>query len=168
MAISSPVSPDIRTYADVELDAKPFLNLIVAPNGCGKSALVCGIIVGLAGDVSLTGRSGNLAEYVRFGCSSGSTEIELKSLSGRNYVIQRKIFVIEKENGTRGSRSEWMLNGSSSREADVKSFVKGLNIAVDNLCQCLPQERVVEFVKMNSKELLHNTEKSSGTRLSFR
>lgn len=144
------------------MDAAPFLNLIVAPNGCGKSALVCGIIIGLAGDVSLTGRSGDLAEYVKFGCETGSTDIELKAPSGRNYRIQRKLNVTTKADGSRSCRSEWLLNGKTSKEKEVKAFVSGLSIAVDNLCQCLPQERVVEFVKMNSKELLQNTEKAVG------
>ena len=144
------------------MDAAPFLNLIIAPNGCGKSALVCGIIVGLAGDVSLTGRSGNLTEYVKFGCDTGSTDIELKARTGRNYRIQRKLNISLKADGTRSCRSEWLLNGKTSTEKDVRAFVRGLNIAIDNLCQCLPQERVVEFVKMNSKELLQNTEKAVG------
>ena len=144
------------------LNAAPLLNLIVAPNGCGKSALVCGLIIGLAGDVSLTGRSGNLSEYVRFGCDSGMTDIELKCPGSRNYRIQRKLIVITKPDGNRSSKSEWLLNGKPAKESEVKDFVKSLNIAVDNLCQCLPQERVVEFVKMNSKDLLFNTEKAVG------
>lgn len=144
------------------MEAAPFLNLIVAPNGSGKSALVCGMIVGLAGDVSLTGRSGNLSDYVKFGCETGSTDIELKAASGRNHRIQRILNKTVKEDGTSGCRSEWILNGKTSTERDVRKFVKNLNIAIDNLCQCLPQERVVEFVKMNSKELLQNTEKAVG------
>jgi chromosome segregation ATPase len=142
------------------MDAAPFLNLIIAPNGSGKSALVCGMIVGLAGDVSLTGRSGNLSDYIKFGCDTGYTDIELISGPGRNHRIQRKLNKTVKEDGSCGCRSEWLLNGKTSTEKEVKAFVKSLNIAIDNLCQCLPQERVVEFVKMNSKELLQNTEKA--------
>lgn len=37
-----------------------------------------------------------------------------------------------------------------------------LNIQLDNLCQFLPQEKVVEFSKMTPEELLLSTEKAIG------
>ena len=36
--------------------------------------------------------------------------------------------------------------------------IKQFNIQIDNLCQFLPQDRVQDFAKMNSKELLKNTQ----------
>jgi len=40
--------------------------------------------------------------------------------------------------------------------------VQRLNIQVDNLCQFLPQERVVEFAKLSPQGLLRETEKAVG------
>ncbi|MPC36506.1 Structural maintenance of chromosomes protein 5 [Portunus trituberculatus] len=40
--------------------------------------------------------------------------------------------------------------------------IKELNIQVDNLCQFLPQDRVVAFAKMNSQNLLMATQKAVG------
>ena len=37
-----------------------------------------------------------------------------------------------------------------------------MNIDINNLCQVLPQERVVEFSRLTPKELLLSTEKSIG------
>ncbi|CAK9295324.1 unnamed protein product [Gordionus sp. m RMFG-2023] len=44
----------------------------------------------------------------------------------------------------------------------IQAIVDKLNIQVDNLCQFLPQDRVADFAKMNSCELLENTEKAVG------
>jgi hypothetical protein len=44
----------------------------------------------------------------------------------------------------------------------VEDLVTKLNIQVDNLCQFLPQDRVADFSKMNSHQLLENTEKCVG------
>lgn len=114
----------------------------------------------------MTGRSSTLADYVRFGQNEALIEIELKNNRGANYIIQRKLIKSERQEGREVKiecRSEWMLNGSRSTLHEVRDFVqKNLNITVDNLCQFLPQERVVEFVKMNTQQLLENTEKAAG------
>ena len=42
----------------------------------------------------------------------------------------------------------------------VEEMVNRLNIQVSNLCQFLPQDKVADFAKMTSQELLVNTEKA--------
>lgn len=39
-------------------------------------------------------------------------------------------------------------------------FVAQFNIQINNLCQFLPQDRVQDFAKMNSQEILNNTQSS--------
>lgn len=56
----------------------------------------------------------------------------------------------------------WRLNNSDATKAQVIAFNKSLNIDINNLCQILPQERVVEFSRMTPKQLLISTEKSFG------
>ena len=46
----------------------------------------------------------------------------------------------------------------------IADAVAALNIQLDNLCQFLPQDRVVEFAKMTPTELLLETEKAFGAR----
>ena len=40
-----------------------------------------------------------------------------------------------------------------------------LNIHVNNLCQFLPQDKVADFAKMSSKELLDSTERAVSNNL---
>jgi len=41
---------DFLTYDHVEVFPGPRLNMVVGPNGTGKSSVVCGIVIGLGGD----------------------------------------------------------------------------------------------------------------------
>jgi hypothetical protein len=52
--------------------------------------------------------------------------------------------------------------GRVKTQKEVEKQVAELNIQLDNLCQFLPQEKVVEFSKMNPHELLLNTERAIG------
>lgn len=158
-----------RTYDNVTLYAGDNLNLVIGPNGTGKSALVCAIIIGLAGDPSATGRSGSLKEYIKFGCSFAQVTVELSSgTTQADHVITRKLTPIqlddEEAQSSRRSdcKSEWSLNGKAAKVTQIKELISKLNIRVDNLCQFLPQERVVEFAKMNSINLLTSTLKALG------
>ncbi|CAG2122574.1 unnamed protein product, partial [Medioppia subpectinata] len=156
---------DFMTYKKVEMKAGPNLNLVLGPNGTGKSALVCSIIIGLGGEPSTTGRSGHLGEYIRFGCDSALVEIELynETPKAKNYLIQRVIQAKQSHSsGKTEYTSHFKLNGKDSNRTHVREFTRQLNINVDNLCQFLPQERVVEFVKMDRKTLLECTEKAAG------
>jgi hypothetical protein len=47
-------------------------------------------------------------------------------------------------------------------EKDVTELVKSLNIQFDNLCQFLPQDKVVEFARLDPYELLIATQKAIG------
>lgn len=46
-----------RTYKQVELYPGPSLNMIIGPNGTGKSTFVCAIILGLCGKTNVIGRA---------------------------------------------------------------------------------------------------------------
>lgn len=55
------------------------------------------------------------------------------------------------------------LPGSLVPKKKIKELVDKLNIQVDNLCQFLPQDRVVNFAALSSQELLRETEKAAGS-----
>jgi chromosome segregation ATPase len=136
--------------------------MVIGPNGTGKSAIVCSIIVGLAGDVTLTGRANTITSLVQRGCDWASTEIELFNDDGRNHVIQRKIIITSRDEARQEHRTEWSLNGKQVPKKTIQKLIEELNIKVDNLCQFLPQDSVASFVKMNPSELLLNTLKAAG------
>jgi chromosome segregation ATPase len=45
------------TYDDCEFHPGPRLNVILGPNGTGKSSIVCGIALGLGGSTKILGKS---------------------------------------------------------------------------------------------------------------
>jgi structural maintenance of chromosomes protein 5 len=124
--------------------------------GTGKSSFVCALCVGLGGSTRLLGRADHVSSFVRRGTNEGEVTITLASDDpSRPHVIRRKIKAVD-------NSSLWFLNGRESNLRDVTEIVKGLNIQLDNLCQFLPQDKVVEFARMKPVELLAATEEAVG------
>jgi chromosome segregation ATPase len=146
------------TYSSAEFKCGPNLNMIIGPNGTGKSSLVCAICLGLGWSASFLGRAKDVGEYVKHGSKQAEIEIELKAgvHHRRNPVVRR---VIKRE----GNKTSWSINGSSASHKDVRKLAHQFNIQVDNLCQFLPQDRVVEFAALTPVQLLEQTQKAVGT-----
>lgn len=142
------------TYDAVEFRPGPYLNIIIGPNGTGKSTIVCAICLGLAGKPSLLGRALQPMEYIKHGSDRAMIEIELFNPLGENYVIRRDIY--------KDNTSKWTVNGRNATQRNVEVTINNLNIQVGNLCQFLPQDKVTDFAKMTQQELLENTEKAVG------
>ncbi|KAI5750136.1 hypothetical protein M8J76_013121 [Diaphorina citri] len=142
------------TYDSMEVFPGDKLNVIIGPNGTGKSTIACAIVLGLGGKPAVIGRSKQLSAFVQYGQTKASVEIELFNPDAVNYVIKR-VFDTKNE-------SKWNVNGRQSTEQQVRSLVAKLNIQIDNLCQFLPQDRVQDFAKMNKQQLFYNTLKSIG------
>lgn len=147
---------NFMTYGDVEMEPGPRLNVILGPNGTGKSSFVCALAIGLAGSTKLLGRADKLAEFVKRGEESGYSEITLATKDPERPMVVRR--EIRRKDGT----STWKVNGAPVPLERVKTEMKNLGVQLDNLCQFLPQDRVVEFAKMSSQELLQETEKAIG------
>ena len=80
-------------------------------------------------------------------------EVELHNEAGSNFVINRKWSKCESSK----TKTTWTLNGRVTTGKQVTDLVRKLNIQTDNLCQFLPQDKVHDFSKMNSKQLLGRT-----------
>ena len=91
---------------------------------------------------------------MKHGCQEATIEIELAG--DRKYpeaVIRCRI--------TReGNKSAFYLNGSSVSKKEILKVARHFSIQIDNLCQFLPQDKVVEFAAMNPVELLHSTQRA--------
>ncbi|XP_064032553.1 structural maintenance of chromosomes protein 5 [Pogoniulus pusillus] len=142
------------TYDVCEVRPGPNLNMIVGPNGTGKSSIICAICLGLAGKPSFIGRADKVGLFVKQGCLKGVVEIELCKTPD-NIIITREIQVTN-------NTSAWFINRKPVTLKTVEEQIAALNIQVDNLCQFLPQDRVGEFAKLSKIELLEATEKSIG------
>ncbi|NXM66247.1 SMC5 protein, partial [Serilophus lunatus] len=143
------------TYDACEVFPGPNLNVVIGPNGTGKSSIVCAICLGLAGKPSFLGRVDKVGLFVKQGRMRGLVEIELFKKPG-NIIITREIQVAN-------NTSLWFINRKPATLKAVEQQVSALNIQMDNLCQFLPQDKVGEFARLSKIELLEATEKSIGS-----
>ncbi|RDA85445.1 hypothetical protein CP532_1017 [Ophiocordyceps camponoti-leonardi (nom. inval.)] len=143
---------DFVTYESAEFLPGPNLNMVIGPNGTGKSSLVCAICLGLGYSPKHLGRAGSVKEFVKHGKETATIEIELqKRPSDRaNHVVRSQI---RREQNSQ----KWWLNDKETTHKAVQNLMKSLKIQVDNLCQFLPQDRVVEFAACTPVGLLHET-----------
>ncbi|KAJ3158631.1 Structural maintenance of chromosomes protein 5 [Geranomyces michiganensis] len=146
------------TYDSVEFLPGPNLNMIIGPNGTGKSSLVCAIALGLGGRPDALGRQKSLQDFIKDGKEKASIEIELKSKGrGGNVVVKRRF-----KKGAERNANTWHYNGDIVSEKVLREKMAALKVQVDNLCSFLPQEKVSEFAQMNPRELLIETERAAG------
>jgi chromosome segregation ATPase len=66
-----------RTYDSLEFSPGPNLNVIIGPNGTGKSTIVCAICLGMTGKPIVLGRAATIADYIKYGRNKAMVEIEL-------------------------------------------------------------------------------------------
>ncbi|KAI8910380.1 hypothetical protein EDD86DRAFT_205257 [Gorgonomyces haynaldii] len=144
------------TYSEAEFYPGPHMNMVIGPNGTGKSTIVCAIALGMAGKPEVLGRSKDLSDFIKQGEENAMVEIEVKD--DPNQIVQRFL-----KRGVKSS--EYKLNGKKVSESSVKQQLTKFNIQVDNLCQFLPQDRVASFAQMDTVKLLHETERAAGNNL---
>jgi structural maintenance of chromosomes protein 5 len=144
------------TYEEAEFHPGPNLNMVIGPNGTGKSSLVCAICLGLGYGPSHLGRAQKVGEFVKHGKDDATIEIELqrRPADAHNHIIKVRI--------TRdGDKRKWWINNRENSLKAVQNLTRELGIQVDNLCQFLPQDRVAEFAGLNPVELLHHTQRAA-------
>ncbi|EFC42567.1 structural maintenance of chromosome 5 [Naegleria gruberi] len=144
---------NFMTYDDCEFFPGPGLNLVLGPNGTGKSSIVGAICVGLAGHTKLLGRASRVSDMIKHGKSEAFVEIELKAAK-KNVVIKRS-FHLNKDNK---ESTDWRVNGTKKTGEEVRNIIEGFNIQLDNLTQFLPQEKVCEFAALDSTQRLEQTQ----------
>jgi len=65
------------TYDNVVCKPGPNLNVIIGPNGTGKSSIICGICLAVGGKPKILGRSDSIADFVKHGQQQGSAEVHM-------------------------------------------------------------------------------------------
>ena len=108
-----------------------------------------GICLGLAGKTAVLGRASNLSEFIKIGEQEAMVEVELFVPDEENVVIQRR--------WRQDNKSTWTIRGRKTTQKEVEKVVAHFRIQVDNLCQFLPQDKVHDFSRQNSKGLLDST-----------
>ena len=112
---------NFMTYDHVEFRPGPHLNMILGPNGTGKSSIAAALAIGLGfhpkvcsmstragfADVQVMGRAPDLKSYVKQGCEEAQTEVEIKGgRGGRNTVLHCTF-------GRESGKTAWRVNGES-------------------------------------------------------
>lgn len=165
------------TYSDVEFNPGPRLNMVVGPNGTGKSTILCAICLGLGGEPPLLGRADDARTFIMHEKERAVICITLAPTvdpaTGRFGPVHTVRRVIDRSKGSDRGRgkgaSTFYVNDQVVPKRDVIRLVtETYHIAVDNLCTFLPQDRVGSFSGFDSKALLRETEKSmSGSKHLF-
>lgn len=147
---------NFTTYSYAEFKLSPTLNMIIGPNGTGKSTLVAAICLGLGGSIDLIRRK-SLRSMIKTGYNESVIEITLKdsAQSQTDLVVIERTFTAKELN--------WIVNNRVSDERSVRKLCRSLNIQLDNLCHFLPQERVAEFATLSPEKLLIQTERTLGS-----
>ncbi|XP_014296663.2 structural maintenance of chromosomes protein 5 [Microplitis demolitor] len=145
---------DFITYSEAVVTPGRNLNMVIGPNGSGKSTLVSALALGLGATPKTLGKPGHISQYIRTGCQKAYIEIHIQQTINKIIKISRTF--------TSENKTTWMIDGHPVIESKIRDVIQDFNIQVENLCQFLPQERVSDFSKMDSRQLLLNTEKSVG------
>lgn len=151
--IKSVAVKDFVTYDVVIFYPDEHLNIIIGPNGTGKSTIVAAIVLGMGGNCKLLSRSGSIEDYIKNGKEMAKIEVALYKNSRGDIMMFNRTF-------NRSGMDRFEIDGTKVSHKEFLKRVKDLNIQIDNLCQFLPQDRVQDFTKMNSRELLLNTQAS--------
>ncbi|KAI1329943.1 P-loop containing nucleoside triphosphate hydrolase protein [Xylariaceae sp. FL0255] len=140
------------TYEQAEFLPGPNLNMVIGPNGTGKSSLVCAICLGLGYSPKHLGRASTYGEFVKHGKDQATIEVELQKRPEEraNHIIRVTIY---RDNSFR----KWLINGKDANSKGVQDLVRSLRIQIDNLCQFLPQDKVAEFAGLTPTRLLEET-----------
>ena len=151
------------TYKHVVFRPGPRINLVIGPNGVGKSSILCAVVLGLGGKPNLLGRQKHLKEFVRRGAddSTGNdkTIIRITLKANPDDAGMDQDPEIERSFTRSGNTSNWKINGKSTTEKVVTSLVRDTyGIKLDNLCMFLPQDIVQKFTEYNHQELLRETQ----------
>jgi structural maintenance of chromosomes protein 5 len=144
------------TYEKASFHPGPNLNMVIGPNGTGKSSLVCAICLGLGYSPVHLGRAQKVGEFVKHGSDHATIEIELQARreDEQNHIVKVRII-------RDGDKRKWWINNNETSLKTVQALTRELGIQVDNLCQFLPQDRVAEFAGLNPVELLHHTQRAA-------
>lgn len=144
------------TYENAEFYPGPSLNMVIGPNGTGKSSLVCAICLGLGWGPVHLGRAQQIGEFVKHEMNDAFVEIELQKRPNepRNHVVRLRII-------RDGNSREFWLDDRKTSLKNVQALTRAFNIQVDNLCQFLPQDKVSEFAALSPVELLQQTQRAA-------
>ncbi|KAJ3359528.1 Structural maintenance of chromosomes protein 5, partial [Allomyces javanicus] len=114
-------------YDRAQFNMHPGLNMIIGPNGTGKSTVVCALALGLGYPPKVTGRGTDLYDFVQNGKDQAKIEITLSMGADKEpLVILRTL-----DKNTR--HSSYTVNRKRASEKEIKSLLDKLDIQIDSI-----------------------------------
>jgi DNA repair ATPase RecN len=149
------------TYTAAEFHLGPSLNMIIGPNGTGKSTLVCAICLGLGWSSEHLGRAKETGLFVKNGSTEAEIEIELAAERAKDGEPQQPNPIVRRIIRRDDNKTVFFIDGKPVGKRAVLALCERFSIQIDNLCQFLPQDRVVEFARMGPVDRLRETQRAA-------
>ncbi|XP_017484448.1 PREDICTED: structural maintenance of chromosomes protein 5 [Rhagoletis zephyria] len=148
--IKSVYCKNFVTYGECTFHPTEYLNVIIGPNGTGKSTLVAAIVLGLGGKPELLSRSSSIGDYVKNGRDEAMIRVEIFRETYNKSTIFQRCF-------PRSGKSTYKIGEDTVSERNYLAAIMEFKIQIGNLCQFLPQDRVQDFAKMDPQKIFFNT-----------
>lgn len=144
-----------QVATDCDYTFGPALNMILGPNGTGKSTVITALFLIFGGRLADLHRKG-YGGFIQTGASKGVIKVIIQGKMGVavNPELTMELF--------HQRRPKFSLNGIESAAKEMDELVVEYRIQVNNLCQFLPQTRVAAFSGESSQERLVSTEYAIG------
>lgn len=145
------------TFTNTVIHPGPRMNVILGPNGTGKSTIVSAVCIAFAGNPRLLGRSPDLGAFVKHGETKATVEALIYDPD-----LPQGVRSVKKTFNCDG-KGHFELDGERVRQSDILSKVnRRYDIQLDNISQFMPQEKIAEFVNHRPAELLALAVRSLG------
>ncbi|MCP9263267.1 Structural maintenance of chromosomes protein 5 [Dirofilaria immitis] len=135
----------------MEIFPGPNLNIIVGPNGTGKSTIMCGLCLAVGGTPKLLGRSELLADYIKYGSDKGSIKVFIRDSKLEN---DRALSIVLH----RSAASDFFVDDEKVTQTKLRNVAESYNIQVDNPCTFLAQDKVKSFAEQNLEDCLNSVQ----------
>ena len=140
------------------------MNFVTGANGSGKSAVLCGLVLGLFAESKQTKRYSRVQDFVQKGSRRAVVQVTLRNdgedaykpeLYGKAITFKRVISDKGASAISLVGESSHAVSGKAAREEGAR-IQKAFNISVDNPIVILQQEQAKELLKMESPAKLYN------------
>lgn len=76
-------------YDSCSLYPGPYMNMVVGPNGTGKSTIVAALALGLGWPPSVLGRSNEISEFIRYGSEFALIHVGLRLVRPLSHILDK-------------------------------------------------------------------------------
>ncbi|PXF40701.1 Structural maintenance of chromosomes protein 5 [Gracilariopsis chorda] len=145
------------TFSNTTIVPGPRMNLIIGPNGTGKSSVANAVCIVFGGHPRLLGRTSDLGGFVKHGTHHAAVTALIY-----DHSVPSGVRSVSRRFDTDGN-NEYLLDGQRCAHSRIVADVcQRYDIQLDNLSQFMPQEKIAEFVNLQPHELLTITIRSLG------